>query len=238
MKWGSLTPALERQMIKAVRRGLNSEQVAQQFGCSDTTVRSVRKAHGLSAPTGRQRQAPRREAHCKQCGRRFSFWAIASKPIRVFCGQRCCAAAGRDRHRKLPKDGRTRRALLMRLYWKEKRSTPEIAKLFNMNHKGILGAMRTLQILRRPVGPTRHLHCIEPGCTRPIYRILHKTNGTWYGRRCYLHWVVFRFRANQPKGESSWERRNRRLLRRATRIVRAVSSMPNGVSVPAWTSLT
>lgn len=225
-------------VVSLVKEGLATSEIAGMLGCSDTTIRTIRSDRGCSAPTGSVARLPWLVAKCRQCRRLFDYKEYKCHGRRMFCGIRCKLAWDRDQRRKLPKDGRTRRALLMRLYWKENRTTTEIAQQFGMAHRSVISAMQKLGIPRRKVGSSRFTVCKEPGCDKPIYKVFNKTNGSWYGRRCYLHWVVYRFNVNQPKGEQTWERRSRRLLNRARRLARAVSSTLNAASGPEWTSPT
>ncbi len=185
---------------------------------------------------GRPETKPWRTFTCRVCGAKRQ----TKRDRQVVCNQRCMLARLRESRWKLPRHAATRRALLMRLYWKERKTSIEIAKQLDMSHKGVLGAMRMLKITRRGMGPRAEPHCIEKGCNRPIYKILHKANGSWYGRRCYLHWVVYRFSVNQPKEGSyaSWQRRNRRLLSRAKKLAHALSSTLSAESKPELTSRT
>lgn len=218
--------------IEAVRplvlEGLTTDAIAARLHVSSATICDYRRELGLNLPTGRSETKPWRWFVCRACGSRRR----TKRDSQVVCGKRCMLARLHAARWKLPSDGRTRRALLVRLYWREGKSSPEIARQLGMSHKGVLDAMRKLQIQRRPIGPRKLPHCIEPGCEKPVFRVKHNTNGSWYGRRCYLHWVVYRFNVNQPRETEygSCQRRSRRLLSRVRRIAREVSNMLNAES--------
>ena len=226
-------------VLDAVRRGLSSRQAAELVGCSDTTVRSIRSQHGCSAPTGRQETKPWRWLVCRVCGHEIR----TKRDNQVLCGRTCRRVALAAARWKLPSDASQRRALLMRLYWDEGLTSVEIASRLAMSHKGVLGAMRQLDIPRRGLGPRALPHCIEPDCRLPIYRVRHKTNGSWYGRRCRLHWIIFRMAVNQRyndkhlgKDDEAWLRRSRQLLARVQRLNREVSQSLRPALPPAMIS--
>lgn len=77
------------------------------------------------------------------------------------------------------------RALLFDLYWTQNKTLPEIGAMFDVTHKSIERVMRDLGIPRRKVGQSRHIDCIE--CGKPIVKIHHATNGSYYGKRCREH---------------------------------------------------
>jgi hypothetical protein len=94
----------------------------------------------------------------------------------------------------------------------------------------VLGALKAYGISRRGLGPTKAIKCIEHGCSLPVFKVRHKTNGSWYGRRCRLHWIIFRMQVNQRyndkhlgKDDEAWLRRLRQALARARRLSREVS---------------
>lgn len=120
---------------------------------------------------------------------------------------------------------------LRQLYIDERLSTIEIAKIVGVaTHKSVLRALHVYGIPVRKLGPRGYLHCMEDGCELPVYRIHHKTNGSWYGRRCKLHWIIFRMEVNQRyndkhlgKDDEAWLRRLRQLLAQVQRLNREVS---------------
>lgn len=119
---------------------------------------------------------------------------------------------------------------LRRLYIDERMTTIEIGQMFGVGHRAVVGAMKRLGIPARKVGASRYVTCCEPDCQLPIYRIRHATNGSWYGRRCRLHWIIYRMEVNQRyndkhlgKDDEAWLRRSRQLLARVRRLNREVS---------------
>jgi hypothetical protein len=138
---------------------------------------------------------------------------------------------------------RVRAEELRRLYLDERQTTIEIGRLYGVAHNTIHGRLRKLGIPTRRVGVSRHVTCCEPDCQLPIHRVLHKTNGSWYGRRCRLHWIIFRMevvaRYNDKhlgKDDEAWLRRMRQLLARVKRLNREVSQSLKPESAPATTS--
>lgn len=139
----------------------------------------------------------------------------------------------------IPRD----KKLLTRLYWKEIKSLPEIAVMFGVNHKSILGVFRELDIPRRKVGHSRNSKCVV--CGALVHKIKHSNNGSLYGKRCKKHWnqhraklaaeerkipKVRQSRINQcrrsyylgpinPTGEGQWISRSRVILRTARRVL-------------------
>src|SRR6185312_5939738 len=96
----------------------------------------------------------------------------------------------------IPRDA----ALLHRLYWEEKRSLPELGRMFGVTHKSVERVMDELGIPRRKrrskeAYPDRG--CIE--CGKPVFKVRHAKNGADYGRRCKEHWDADR--ANLAKEE-------------------------------------
>lgn len=142
----------------------------------------------------------------------------------------------------------TRRAAmkvrLHELYVVERLSSVQMAPILGVaTHKSILRALKHYGIPRRRMGPRGDLHCIEPGCQLPIFRIRHKTNGSWYGRRCRIHWIIFRIEVNARyndkhlgKDDEAWLRRLRQILARVQRVSREVSQSLKPESEPATTS--
>lgn len=128
---------------------------------------------------------------------------------------------------------------LERLYIEERFTSIELGRLFDVSHKSVLRALDRFGIVRRKVGESRHVTCCEDGCQLPIYKVRHATNGSWYGRRCRLHWIVFRMMVNQRyndkhlgKDDEAWLRRMRQLLARAQRLNREVLRSLKPVSKP------
>jgi hypothetical protein len=235
-----LTAEQIAEVVTLAAEGVSTNILASRFGCSDTRIRTIRKDAGVNVPTGRAARLQTRDVVCRICGKEFR----TKRESRVVCGKRCAQRAAANGRQKLPARDVVRRELLMRLYWDEGRTSPEIAARLGMSHKSILGAMRLLGIPRRNVGTRRVAHCIESECTLPVYRIKHKTNGCMYGRRCFLHWVIHRMLVNQRYcdktlklgKDEAWLRRMRQLLARVRRLNREVSQSLKPESRPATTS--
>lgn len=152
-------------------------------------------------------------------------------------------------------------ALLRDLYWTQRKTSLEIAAMFNVTHKSVLRVFRQLGIPRRGVGKSRHDRCIE--CGKPVFKVRHAGNGALYGKRCKQHWNEHRAKlAKQegqttkgqarkrrlharwyyegpvnPKGESQWLNKGRAMLRRAKRTIRAASQSQKEESEPERSSL-
>jgi hypothetical protein len=136
------------------------------------------------------------------------------------------------------------KARLHDLYVVQNLGTVEMAPLLGVaTHKSVLRALHHYGIPVRPVGKSRYKHCMEPDCYLPLHKIRHKTNGAWYGRRCRLHWIIFRMEVNQRyndkhlgKDDEAWLRRMRQLLARVRRLNREVSQSLKRASAPGTTS--
>lgn len=121
---------------------------------------------------------------CGFCEREFQRRDRDDRPAVEYCSTRCHMAAECEKRRKVPED----RDLLAWLYWERNMTTVEIASLFKTNHRTVISAMDRLDVPRRRVGKSRHETCLIEGCNQPVFKIQHKGNGSWYGRRCYPHW--------------------------------------------------
>lgn len=234
----ALTDAQVQRALALVAAGRSTDEVAAVVGCSDTTIRTLRKRHGLSAPTGRQPWRAPQLFVCRQCGGEFQRKVQPSRPSYEFCKRVCHLAYQRDQRRKLPDDA----AALYDLYVVQRLTTIEIAERYGSDHKSVWAALDRHGISRRQMGPRTESTCCEAECVLPIYRVKHKTNGSWYGKRCRLHWIVFRMMVNQRYNDKrlgkdeAWLRRLRQLLARVQRINREVSQSLKPVSKPATTS--
>lgn len=146
----------------------------------------------------------------------------------------------------LPRDPEKRAAridVLRRLYVDERFTLPEIGRLFGVTHKSVERALRAHGIPRRTPGRVRQAACCERECQLPVYSIRHATNGYLYGKRCRLHWIIFRMEVNQRyndkhlgKDDEAWLRRSRQLLARVQRLNREVSQSLKRESRPGTTS--
>ncbi len=87
--------------------------------------------------------------------------------------------------------------LLYRLYVIENKTTTEIAELFGCEHHAVGHRLLDVGIRPRKVGISRWTHCCEEGCDKPVHKIQHKGNGSWYGKRCFEHWKKFRAKVNK-----------------------------------------
>lgn len=234
-----LTDKDRARVLEAVAAGLSTPEIANLIGCSTVTIRTIRRRAGVSAKTGRAEVKPWRTFTCPRCGRIKK----TKRDNQIVCGKSCMVLALHEARWKLPSDEHERRALLTRLYWDEGCTSPEIAKRLGMSHKGILDAMRALDIQRRSIGTRPVAHCIDDDCRLPVWRIQHRTNGSWYGRRCRLHWIIYRMKLEQEyndkhlgKDDEAWLRRMRQLLARVKRLNREVSQSLKLGSAPATTS--
>lgn len=230
--------ATDDAILAMVRDGFSTPQIAAGLGVSDVTVNTVRKAHGVSRKVGSIEVKPWREFQCVWCGEP----SRTKRDNKIYCGRSCCSKALMHARWSYPGRPELNKAVLQRLYWDEGKTSPEIAVILGMSHKGVLGAMRRWEVMRRKVGPRTEGECFVEDCRLPVHRILHKTNGSWYGRRCRLHWIIFRMEVNQrysdkKKGrEESWLRRLRQLLARVRRMNHEVSQSLKRESPPATTS--
>jgi hypothetical protein len=132
---------------------------------------------------------------------------------------------------------------LRRLYVDENMTTIEIGQLFNVKHRSVVSALKKFGIPARKVGVSRYETCREPECQLPIYRIRHKGNGSWYGSKCRLHWIIHRMKLSQEyndkhlgKDDEAWLRRLRQLLARVRRMNHEVSQSLKVASPPETTS--
>ena len=148
----------------------------------------ARKTSGL--PFGRPALFMIEMATCVVCQTQFEYKHYPSKAPRVCCGPPCARVCGRESRRKVPND----RELLFDMYWNRNMTTPEIAARFATDHSVIKRRMNQLNIPRRKRGVSRHTICIEDNCDRPAFKLLHKKNGSYYGRRCLDHWRKHRIR--------------------------------------------
>jgi hypothetical protein len=148
---------------------------------SEIVRERLRRRREAGLPIGRPRKYVRQAATCA-CGKSFEYKLYPGRPPRI-----CCGCRSRIR-RKLPYDA----ALLTKLYWGERKTTEEIAAIFGAKHSSVRKRMAALGIARRPRGHSRLVSCIEPGCNGPLFKIRHAINGSFYGRRCFAHWVEHR----------------------------------------------
>lgn len=132
---------------------------------------------------------------------------------------------------------------LRRMYEAERMTTIEIASAFGVTHKSVIRALKVFGIKRRPVGHSRHVTCCEDDCDLPAHKVKHATNGSRYGKRCRIHWIIFRMEVNQRyndkhlgKDDEAWLRRLRQLLARVQRVNREVSASLRTASLPETTS--
>lgn len=161
----------------------------------------------------------------------------------------------------IPRD----RDLLFRLYWIDGMTLPEIGTKYGVTHHSVLVVFDQLNIPRRDKGPRLQPMCIDCRVVRPR-KLGHKLTKNGTGTRCseclrmykrrsyqrvlkrkpeeirakrkawYDRW--YRNGAINPKGEASWIRKSKALLRSAKRALRnrSVSQSPSVESVPAATS--
>jgi hypothetical protein len=145
----------------------------------------------------------------------------------------------------MPRDWERRHARIVeltRLYEEEKWPVTKIAAHYDVSHRSVSRTLLKIGVTIRRRGDEWHKHCCEPGCVLPLYRIQHATNGSFYGKRCRLHWIVYRMKVNQEYNDKhlgrdeSWLRRMRQLLARVQRINREVLRSLKRESPPATTS--
>lgn len=136
------------------------------------------------------------------CGKPFSFRirpkTDAEKQGR-YCKQKCAIKHVSWQRMKVPADF----DLLHDLYVVKNMTTVEIGKMFGAGHHAARHRLLDVGILPRKVGISRYKICAEEGCDKDIYRIQHKTNGSWYGKRCYDHWKMHRKRVSQNYGKNN-----------------------------------
>ncbi len=85
--------------------------------------------------------------------------------------------------------------MLRALYWGRRLSLTEIAAIFDVGHKTVSRVFQELGIPTRPrrtKGQSRNIQCIE--CGHPVVKILHRNNGSLYGRRCAEHLRAYKAR--------------------------------------------
>lgn len=160
------------------------------------------------------------------CGKTFRF-RIRPKTDPVKRGH-YCEQAHAIKHvswqrRKVPAD----HDLLYDLYVVKNMTTTEIGKMFDVNHHAVRHRLLDVGLRPRKVGISRYTICIEEGCGKPIHRILHKTNGSWYGRRCFDHWV-----AHRKKVCLKWNKGNKARINVCQQKRRAEQKQPK--ETPAW----
>lgn len=230
--------ATDEAILRMARDGAWSGEIAKTLGCSVVTVAKVRRLHGVAMKYGGNDRKPWREFNCAWCGKANT----TKRDDKIYCGRSCCSKALMQERWSYPGRPELTKAVLYRLYWDEGKPSTEIATILGMSHNGVLGAMRRFDVLRRRSGPQSEGHCCADDCRLPIYRILHKTNGSWYGRRCRLHWIIFRMEVNQRYSDKklgkdeAWLRRMRQLLARVRRLNREVSRSLKPESQLATTS--
>ncbi len=130
---------VDRGVVLALHRsGLGTKAIAEQLGCSGATVRGIKREFGCIGKTGRAPWKTPRVFRCEWCHAKNS----TTRDDKRFCNRRCCSQW--LMHRRWNYDGRPPISahILRRMYWKEGKSSPEIAKLLKMTHKGVLDAMR------------------------------------------------------------------------------------------------
>lgn len=226
-------------VVAMAREGFTARQITEALGCSKTAVGNVLLENGLSRKLkGAPERKPWREFQCAWCGKSNK----TKRDNKIYCGRSCCSKALMQARWHYPGRPELNKAVLQRLYWDEGKTSIEIAAILEMSHKGVLDAMRRFEVRRRRLGPRSKGTCCEQDCNLPIHRILHKTNGSWYGRRCRLHWIIFRMEVNQRYADKkfgkdeAWLRRMRQLLARVQRLNREVSRSLNQESLRATTS--
>jgi hypothetical protein len=124
---------------------------------------------------------------------------------------------------------RARAEELRRLYEDEGLGVIAIGEIFGVEHRTVAHRLHRIGVKVRRAGMIRRTTCCEPDCHLPVHSVKHKTNGYYYGKRCRLHWIVFRMMVNQRyndkhlgKDDEAWLRRLRQLLARARRLNREV----------------
>lgn len=132
---------------------------------------------------------------------------------------------------------------LRHLYEVERLGVVAIGARFGVTFTSVRRALKKAGIPRRRAGMERRATCCEEGCDLPVFSVRHATNGYLYGRRCRLHWIVFRMAVNHRyndkhlgKDDEAWLRRLRQLLARVQRVNREVSQSLKPESRPAMTS--
>jgi hypothetical protein len=156
---------------------------------------------------------------CEFCGKPFRFRKRpkTKESHGRFCKQVCAVRFTARRRLKVPAD----RELLYDLYVVQKMTTVEIAVMFGTEHGAVRHRLRDVGIEPRKPGLSRYTICIEDGCSAPVYKIKHKTNGSMYGRRCLEHWKSHRNQLrvdyfadeevveNKKKRQRAWRTANR-----------------------------
>lgn len=183
----------------------------------------------------------------KRCGGAELCLGLGSKPSAIERSQCRDMGAPRKGEEKLwsrdPIAQQKRAEELRRLYEVEGLGVIAIGKIFGVAHRSVAKRLHRIGVEVRPAGPRLRTTCCEPDCSLPVHRVKHATNGSWYGKRCRLHWIVFRMLVNQRyndrhlgKDDEAWLRRLRQLLARVQRINREVSRSLSKESSPATTS--
>lgn len=95
------------------------------------------------------------------------------------------------RPRKIPHDAE----LLRKMYWDDEMTLMQMARVFSCAWESVRRALEREGVTkRRHTVPTR---CRVRGCGRPVHKVLHRTIGVKYGRRCLLHWKQYRRLVNK-----------------------------------------
>lgn len=162
------------------------------------------------------------------CGKEFTF-KITPKTDPIKRGHYCCQKHAIQhvsvQRMQVPADF----DLLYDLYVVKNMTTPEIGTMFGVGHQAVRHRLLDVGIKARKVGISRYTICVETGCDKPIYRIKHKTNGSWYGKRCFEH-----FTAHRKRVCADYAKRNRPKINAYQQSARAKKKQPQVVEQPRW----
>ncbi|HEX2879873.1 MAG TPA: hypothetical protein VHO25_10115 [Polyangiaceae bacterium] len=187
------------------------------------------KAEGrtFGSPPDPRTRIEKRICQLPSCGKEFDFRIRPkTEPQRGrYCTQKHAVKHLSIERVKVPADF----DLLHDLYVVKNMTTPEIGELFGVGHQAVRRRLIDVGIRPRKVGISRYTSCTEDACDKPIYRIQHRTNGSWYGKRCYEHWVAYRKRVM-----SDYAKRNRPKINAYQQRVRAAAKQKKEAKAPQW----
>ena len=129
---------------------------------------------------GRPRVRWPRIGVCRMCGVCFEYLGREDRPIRRICSRRCARRRAWACRQKLPPGP------VLRARYEAGASTPELAREFGVT------APQTVRMALLKAGTVLRRHtvttvCLKSGCRKPVKKIKHAGNGSWYGRRCARH---------------------------------------------------
>lgn len=167
--------------------------------------RALARRKALGLPVGRPVVRVLESEVCERCKSPFEYRRGPREHRRRFCSHRCFLGSGQARAKVF-----LTKEVLRELYWVRNMTTVEIGAQVGIAHRTVIAWMRKLGVPRRPRGASRYASvCFIEGCSRPVHKIKHRTNGASYGRRCFEHWTEYR---RSLHGKYTQQKRNARRL--------------------------